>query len=54
VEVKNPVTNETVMSLPIAALGNVTKLVETVAQRLTTNAKARLSVGRSSEVQPES
>jgi len=45
VEVKNPVTNETVMSLPIAALSNITKLVETVAQHLTANAKARLSLG---------
>jgi len=45
VEVKNPVTNETVMSLPIASLGNIAKLVESIAQHLTTNAKARLSLG---------
>jgi len=45
VEVKNPITNETVMSLPIAALSNITKLVESIAQHLTANAKARLSLG---------
>src|SRR5689334_2069161 len=45
VEVKNPISNEIVMSLPIAALGNITKLVESIAQHLTANAKARLSLG---------
>lgn len=44
-EVKNPITNETVMSLPIASLGNITKLVESIGQHLTANAKARLSLG---------
>jgi hypothetical protein len=48
VEVKNPITNETVMSLPLAALGNITKLVEGIAQHLTTNAKARLAMGHGS------
>jgi hypothetical protein len=45
VEVKNPISNEIVLSLPIAALGNITKLVESIAQHLTANAKARLSLG---------
>jgi hypothetical protein len=44
-EVKNPITNETVMSLPLASLGNITKLVESIGQHLTANAKARLSLG---------
>jgi hypothetical protein len=43
--VKNPITNETVMSLPIAALGNITKLVEGIAQHLAANPKARLALG---------
>lgn len=46
-EVKNPITNEAVMSLPLAALGNITKLVESIAQHLAANAKARLSLGPS-------
>ena len=45
VAVKNPITNETVMSLPLAALGNISKLVEAIAQHLATNAKARLALG---------
>ena len=53
VEVKNPVTNETVMSLPLAALGNITKLVESIAQHLTSNAKARLSLGTSVVATPQ-
>jgi hypothetical protein len=47
VEVKNPITNETVMILPLAVLGNITKLVESIAQHLTSNAKARLSLAPS-------
>jgi len=53
VEVKNPITNETVMSLPLAALGNITKLVESIAQHLTSNAKARLSLGTSVVATPQ-
>jgi hypothetical protein len=45
VAVKNPLTNETVMSLPLAALGNITKLVEGIAQHLAANEKARLALG---------
>lgn len=45
VAVKNPLTNETVMSMPVAALGNISKLVEAIAQHLTANAKARLALG---------
>ena len=45
VAIKNPLTNETVMSLPLAALGNISKLVEAIAQHLATNAKARLALG---------
>jgi len=44
VEVKNPITNEIVMSLPIASLGNISKLVESIAQHLTANAKGPGSV----------
>jgi hypothetical protein len=54
VEVKNPITNEIVMSLPIAALGNITKLVESIAQHLTANAKARLSLGSGAPAPAES
>jgi|SRR5665213_1323221 len=43
-EVRNPITNEAVMSVPLAALGNITKLVETIAQHLSANAVARLSL----------
>jgi len=43
-EVKNPITNETVMSLPLASLGNITKLVDSIAQHLTMNPKARLAL----------
>ncbi len=42
-EVKNPATNETVMSVPLASLSNITKLVESIAQHLSANAAARLS-----------
>ena len=45
IAVKNPLTNETVMSLPLAALGNISKLVEAIAQHLATNSKARLALG---------
>ena len=45
VAVKNPMTNETVMSLPLAALGNISKLVEAIAQHLAANSKARLALG---------
>jgi hypothetical protein len=44
-EIKNPITNETVLSLPVAALGNISKLVETIAQHLSANAVARVSLG---------
>ena len=43
-EVKNPVTNETVMTVPLASLSNITKLVETIAQHLSANTAARLSL----------
>ena len=43
-EVRNPVTNEAVMSVPLASLGNITKLVETIAQHLSANAAARVSL----------
>jgi hypothetical protein len=49
VEVKNPVTNETVMSLPLTSLGNITKLVESIAQHLSANAKVRLSLRNRAE-----
>jgi len=42
-EIKSLVTNQTVMSLPLASLGNINKLVETIAQHLSSN----LSVLRS-------
>jgi len=41
-EVKNPITNQAVMSVPIASLGNITKLVETISQHLSANSAARL------------
>jgi hypothetical protein len=40
VEVKHPVTNETVISLPLTSLNNLGKLVETIAQHLLANPKA--------------
>jgi hypothetical protein len=40
-EVKNPITNHVVMSVPMASLGNITKLVESIAQYLSSNAAAR-------------
>jgi hypothetical protein len=43
-EVRNPITNEAVMSVPLASLGNITKLVETIAQHLSAHAAARLSL----------
>jgi hypothetical protein len=43
-EVKNPVTNETVMSLPLALLSNITKMVENISQHLAMNSKARLAL----------
>jgi hypothetical protein len=43
-EVRNPITNEAVMSVPLSSLGNITKLVETIAQHLSANAAARLSL----------
>ena len=43
-EVRNPITNEAVMSVPLSSLGNITKLVETIAQHLSSNAAARLSL----------
>ena len=43
-EVRNPITNEVVMNVPLASLGNITKLVETIAQHLSANAVARLSL----------
>ncbi len=53
-EVKNLATNETVMSLPLASLGNITKLVESIAQHLSANAKARLTLRPSSVVSAHS
>ncbi len=41
-EVRNPITNEVVMSVPLSSLGNITKLVETIAQHLSANSAARL------------
>jgi hypothetical protein len=38
-EIKNLITNQTVMSLPLASLGNINKLVETIAQHLSANVK---------------
>jgi hypothetical protein len=46
-EVRNPITNEAVMSVPLGSLGNITKLVETIAQHLSANAAARLSLAPS-------
>ncbi|HEX3375450.1 MAG TPA: hypothetical protein VHS29_01230 [Candidatus Acidoferrales bacterium] len=48
-EVRNPITNETVMSVPLSSLGNITKLVETIAQHLSANTAARLSLTPRSE-----
>jgi hypothetical protein len=36
-EIKNLITNQTVMSLPLASLSNINKLVETIAQHLSAN-----------------
>jgi hypothetical protein len=47
-EVRNPITNEAVMSVPLSSLGNITKLVETISQHLSANAAARLSLSPSS------
>jgi hypothetical protein len=44
-EIRNPTTHEVVMSLPLASLGNMNKVVETITQYLTTNAQARLAMG---------
>lgn len=52
-EVKNPVTNETVMSVPLASLSNITKLVETIAQHLSANTAVRLSLTPHSDVPVE-
>jgi hypothetical protein len=38
VEVKNPVTNSTLLELPIASLYNLSKLMDSVAKHLTANA----------------
>ena len=43
-EVKNPITNQVVMSVPLASLSNITKLVETIAQHLSANAAARAAL----------
>jgi hypothetical protein len=43
-EVKNPVTNKVVMTLPVASLGNITQLVETIAQHLSSNALDHISL----------
>jgi len=43
-EVRNPISNEAVMSVPLASLSNITKLVETISQHLSANAAARLSL----------
>jgi hypothetical protein len=40
VGIKHPVTNETILSLPLASLSNVSKLVEAIAQYLLANPKA--------------
>jgi hypothetical protein len=48
-EVRNPITNEAVMSVPLSSLGNITKLVETISQHLSANAVARLSLTPSKE-----
>jgi hypothetical protein len=41
-EVRNPLTNQAIMTVPLAALGNITKLVETIAQHLSANPAARI------------
>jgi hypothetical protein len=41
-EVRNPITNQAVMSVPLSSLGNITKLVETIAQHLSADAAACL------------
>jgi hypothetical protein len=46
-EVRNPITNEAIMTVPLASLGNITKLVETISQHLSANAAARLSLAPS-------
>jgi hypothetical protein len=46
-EIRNPITNEAVMSVPLASLSNITKLVESIAQHLSSNAAARLSLAPS-------
>lgn len=43
-EVKNPTTGEAVMTVPLASLSNITKLVETIGQHLSANAAARLAL----------
>ncbi len=43
-EVKNPITNQVVMSVPLISLSNITKLVETIAQHLSANAAARAAL----------
>jgi len=43
-EIKNPITNHVGMTVPIASLSNITKLVELIAQHLSANAAARLSL----------
>lgn len=40
VEIKDPATNTTFMSVPLASLSNISRLVETIAQHLSTNAAA--------------
>jgi hypothetical protein len=52
VEVKNPISNETVLSLPLNSLGNISKLVENIAQHLSANAATRLSLGNTSAAPP--
>jgi len=52
-EVRNPISNEAVMSVPLASLSNITKLVETIAQHLTANAAARLSLTSKSSTSPD-
>ncbi len=48
-EVKNPITNQVVMSVPLASLRNITKLVETIAQHLSANAADRALLSPPSE-----
>jgi hypothetical protein len=43
-EVKNPVTNATVMSLPLASLNNISKLLKTVGQYLAVNPSVKESL----------